>query len=119
MTQDFHEKAARNELPRLLEKVPELRTLPEDEQVKLVIESRRFDSGSVKILIGGLIYLAVTMTIFWFLPSLSPDIEQFMSVRRGGVLVACLFMFPVIFAAVRLRTGQQVRKLKAMIAQRG
>jgi hypothetical protein len=114
---DFHEKAARNELPIFLKRVPELAALPPDEQIRLIAESRRFDSGSWKILIAALVYLAIAMPIYWYLPTFSPDIAQFMSGRKGAVFVAVLFMAPVIFVGIKLRISQQTKKLSALIAQ--
>jgi hypothetical protein len=114
---DFHEKAARNELPIFLKRVPELATLPEEEQIRLIAESRRFDSGARKILIGGLVYLAITMPIFWYLPTLSPEMEKFMGGRKGAVFVGFFFMAPVLFVGLKLRISQQTKKLRALIAR--
>ncbi len=114
---DFKEKAVRNDLLLMQEKVPELKNFSEEKHVKMLLQIASLDGFAIISIIAVLVYLGAAFSLLYNWASADPELSGLGATRNGLVwFIALPIMIPVFIFVWKILIPRRAKKLRAIIA---
>ncbi|MGL5839709.1 MAG: hypothetical protein ACRCY3_14535 [Sphingorhabdus sp.] len=113
---DFKEKAARDDLRMMQEKIPELKNFSEEEQVQMIMQTGGLDMFGIISIIGILAYLGIAISFLFSWHNADAELGGFGATMKGLVwFIALPMMIPVFIFVGKVMIPRRVKKLRTIV----